>query len=152
MKDTEFMTAKEKELVLKAWKRFLANGLRIEDFSERLYNHLTLHCSFIAHFSQKGFYATYFKSGDQIAKFLSQFDTRNSDPIDGVPPSIEYGMTYWAAAKNGNEYADINQAMIEAAAPYIDGLLKKAQAFQRTADIGEAKQLLAKHGIAIKET
>jgi len=149
MQDTEFM---DKELVLKAWKRFLVNGLRWENFSKRLYKHLTLHCSFIAHFSREGFYATYFKSGDRIAKFLSQFDARNSDLIDNVPPSIEYGMTYWAAAKNGNEYADINQAMIEAATPYMDDLLEKAQAAQRAADIGEAKQLLAKHGIAIKET
>ena len=48
-RDAEFMSARDKELVLKAWLRFLKNGLRFEDFSKRLYEHLHLHCSFIAH-------------------------------------------------------------------------------------------------------
>jgi hypothetical protein len=39
-RDTEFMTAREKELVLRAWVRFLEQGLRFEDFSRRLYEHL----------------------------------------------------------------------------------------------------------------
>lgn len=151
MQDTKFMTAKEKELVLKIWKRFLANTLRWEDFTEELYRHLINHCSFIAHYDKMGFYATYFESGDQVAKFLSQFDARNNDPIDGVPLSVEYGMTYWAADKHDNGFADLNQAMIKAAVPYIDDLLQKAQAAQRAADVQEAKRLLAKHGITLKE-
>ncbi len=57
--DTEFMTAKDKALVLKQWERFLKNGLRQQDFSDRLYKHLSLHCMFIAHFDRYGFYATY---------------------------------------------------------------------------------------------
>src|SRR5207245_10219143 len=48
-RDAEFMSAREKALVLKAWVRFLKNGLREEDFSDRLYTHLINHCSFIAH-------------------------------------------------------------------------------------------------------
>ncbi len=150
MKNTKFMTAKEKELVLKAWKRFLGKGLRWEDFTERLYRHLINNCSFIAHYDRSGFYVTYFESGDQIVLFLSQFDARNNDPADGVPLSIEYGMTHWAADKHDNEYADINQAMIKAAVPYIDGLLQKAREAQRIEDIQEAKRLLAKHNLTLK--
>jgi hypothetical protein len=44
--DAEFLSAREKLLVLKAWVRFLKNGLRWEDFSDRLYKHLINHCSF----------------------------------------------------------------------------------------------------------
>ncbi len=42
--DSVFMSAREKALVLKAWVRFLKNGLRREDFSGKLYKHLINHC------------------------------------------------------------------------------------------------------------
>jgi hypothetical protein len=55
------MSAREKGLVLKTWVRFLKNGFRLADFSDRLYKHLTLHCSFIAHYNRVGFHQTYFE-------------------------------------------------------------------------------------------
>jgi len=67
--DTEFMSAREKELVLKAWVRFLKHGLRSEDFSRRLYDYLHLHCGFIAHYNRRGFYDEYFESGETTARF-----------------------------------------------------------------------------------
>src|SRR5437867_6119728 len=56
--DARFMSAREKDLALKAWVRFLKHGLRFADFSDRLYRHLTLHASFIAHYDRAGFFAT----------------------------------------------------------------------------------------------
>src|SRR5437870_3492541 len=100
--DSEFLSARDKTLVLKAWVRFLKNGLRFEDFSDRLYKHLTLHCSFIAHYNRAGFYAEYFDRGEDTARFLSQFDDR------GECRSVEYGGSWWFHG----EYADINEAMI----------------------------------------
>ena len=146
MESTRFMTAKEKGLVLKAWKRFLAKGLRWEDFIERLYSHLINNCSFIAHYDRGGFYAEYFESGDQIILFLRQFDARNAG-ANGIPPSVEYDSTEWI----DDDYGDLNRAMIEAATPYIDSLFRKAQEAQRAEDIQEAERLLAKHGIALGE-
>lgn len=35
-KDVEFMTTKDKVLILKTWDRFLRNGLLIKDFTKRL--------------------------------------------------------------------------------------------------------------------
>jgi len=61
--DVQFMTVKEKELVLKNWKTFLQNGLKKEHFTKRLYDHLQLHCGFIACYNIHGFYATYFEAG-----------------------------------------------------------------------------------------
>jgi hypothetical protein len=43
-KDAEFMSAKEKELVLAQWKRFVERGFNFEHFTDRLYKFLTL-CS-----------------------------------------------------------------------------------------------------------
>jgi hypothetical protein len=136
-RDAEFMSAREKELVLKVWVKFLRNGLRFTDFTDRLYKHLTLHASFIAHYSRAGFFTTYFENGEDIARFLSQFDQR------GECRSIEYGGSWWCEG----EYADLNRAMIEEGAPYIPGLIAKAQSSQREADISHAHELLAKHGL-----
>ena len=135
-RDAQFMSAREKGLTLNAWVRFLKGGLRFGDFSRRLYQHLHLHCQFIAHYDRAGFYRTYFERGEDTVRFLSQFDQR------GECRSVEYGMTIWC----DGDYGDLAKAMIEEAAPYIPKLITEAQAREREADLGEAKRLLAKHG------
>ena len=145
MQDTRFMSADQKRLVLKAWIRFLASGLARDKFTKALYNHLIGNCSFIAHYDLAGFYATYFLSGDDIIQFLSQFDARSVGP-GMVPLSIEYGMAYWAT---GEEYGDVNRAMVRVAKSYIPGLIEKARESQRVTDVGAAKRLLEKHGYQV---
>jgi len=136
-RNSPFMSARDKELVLKAWVRFLKHGLRWEDFNDRLYNHLHLHCSFIAHYNRLGFYETYFESGEDTVRFLSQFDKR------GECRSVEYGVGGWS----NEEYEDLAQAMIEEAAAYVPELMRTAAKKERNDDIAEAKRLLAKHGL-----
>ena len=92
--DAEFMTAKEKDLVLKNWKSFLANGLKKEHFTKRLYNHLHLTCGYIAHYNQMTFYSTYFESGPEIESFFGAFMTNTAE--------------HWGA---NIDYKDINDAM-----------------------------------------
>ncbi len=138
--DTPYDTAKDKQLILKAWVTFLKHGCQEDHFTDRLYKHISLHCSFIAHFNRAGFYNTYFISGDRRRMFLSQFDKR------GRCESVEYGGTYWG----GNGYEDIKAAMIEAAAEFIPTLLVEAAYAQRDADVATAKKLLAKHGISLE--
>ena len=136
-RDAEFLSARDKRLVLKAWVRFLKNGLRFEDFTTRLYEHLYLRSSVIAHYNRAGFYAEYFERGEDTVRFLSQFDNR------GECRSVEYAGPWWLDA----EYADLNQAMLEEGSKYIPALIEKAQTAQRDADIAEAHRLLAKHGL-----
>ncbi len=135
-RDAPFLTAREKELTLKAWVRFLKRGLQFGDFSKRLYDHLHLHCQFIAHYDRAGFYRTYFEEGEDTLRFLSQFDG------SGECRSVEYGSVFWRTG----EYGDIAEAMIEEAAPHIPKLREAALAKAQEADLGEAKRLLAKHG------
>lgn len=71
--DVEFMTAKEKELVLKKWETFLKYSLQKKHFTKRLYDHLHLHCGFIAHYSRDGFYSTYFEAGEDTQRFFEHF-------------------------------------------------------------------------------
>jgi hypothetical protein len=138
-RDAEFMSAREKTLVLKAWVRFLKNGLREEDFSDRLYQHLHLHCSFIAHYNRAGFYATYFENGEDTMRFLSQFDKR------GECRSVEHGP--WLSG----DYEDLNRAMIEEASRYIPTLMDEASGNAKEADLAEARRLAAKHGFKIQQ-
>jgi GAF domain-containing protein len=135
-RDVPFMSARDKELVLKAWVRFLRNGLRFQDFPRRLYEHLHLHCQFIAHYDRAGFYRTYFEEGEDTVLFLSQFDKR------GEGRSVEYGRRSWGEG----DYGDLARAMMEEVSPHIPKLIKQAQVKQREADIAEAQRLVAKHG------
>ena len=144
MHDTEFMSAADKEKVLRQWKLFLKSGLRKDKFSRALYDHLILHCSFIAHFDIHGFYDTYFTRGNATARILGQFD--DGDGLK-LPEGIEIGGTHWYTDER---YADINAAMCEAARPYLPQLMRDAYAGQRSADIEEARALLARHGIPLK--
>jgi hypothetical protein len=137
-RDVRFLSAKEKAAILRGWVRFLKSGLRFACFSDRLYQHLIQHCSFIAHFNRLGFYECYFVTGARIARFLSQFDAR------GECQSIEMGGRYWLSG----DYDDINRAMIAEAEAYIPRLIEEAQARQREADLATAKALLAKHGVS----
>lgn len=111
MKDTQFITAKEKELTLKSWQRFIKSSFDKKHFTNRLYEHLHLHCSFIAHFNQQGFYNTYFEDPKQTIKFMKQFDK------DHGCISVEYSSTHWLNSAP-EEYSDINTAMIESLEPY----------------------------------
>jgi hypothetical protein len=68
--DAEFMTAQEKQALLKQWEIFLKNGLKKAHFSKRIYDHLHLHCGFIAHYNIHGFYSTYFESRADTQRFF----------------------------------------------------------------------------------
>jgi hypothetical protein len=105
------MSAAEKESVLQSWLRFFKNGCAWHDFTIQLYEHLTLHCSFIAHYNRLGFYEYYFANpGEQTFRFLDQFDPAKP----GV--SAEIGMMYWL---NGPTASDLNRAMRETTAPCL---------------------------------
>lgn len=109
MKSAKFLSAEEKDKVLKDWTRFIESDFSKTRFTKSLYDHLIQHCSFIAHYNQAGFYSTYFEDPEDTIRFLKQFD-RDQGCI-----SVEYGMKYWL---NAEDYADVNNAMVEALEPY----------------------------------
>ena len=102
--DTEFMSADEKAKVYKAWKRFLNGGCRFTQFTKALYHHLTLHCSFIAHYNRAAFYELYFMDAINKKVFFMQFN-RNLGC-----KSVEYGG--WLGWLTDERYTDINNAMV----------------------------------------
>ena len=132
MKSTKFMSAEEKEKVLKDWQRFIENDFDKAKFTKRLYNHLIQHCSFIAHYNQGGFYGTYFEDPEDTMKFIKQFD-REQGCV-----SIEYGMTYWL---NNDDYRDINTAMVETLEPYKAEIYPRLKQRARERKLGEIERL-----------
>ena len=108
VKDARFMSVHDKRLVLQQWMRFLDSGFDRTKFTKRFYEHLSLHCAFIAHYDINGFWQHYFARGSEARRlaFILQFDRANNP----VNVGAEIGMSYWAG---GNEYGDINQAMID---------------------------------------
>jgi len=104
-KDVQFLSAKEKEKVLRQWIRFLDSDFDEQAFGEALYSHLIQHCSFIAHYDRQGFWNTYFADEADTPNFLQQFD-KDSEYI-----SFEY-RSKWTGYVASEPYDDINQAMI----------------------------------------
>lgn len=92
--DTEFMTAREKRLIVANWETFLKHGLKQKHFTKRLYNHLHLHCGYIAHYNIFGFYTAYFMSGADTVEFIKRF--------------CDAAANCWAT-----DYKDLNTAMLE---------------------------------------
>jgi hypothetical protein len=141
--DARFMTAADKERVLKDWERFLERGLQQGHFTKRLYEHLHLHCGFIAHYNIHGFFAEYFQAGQDTERFFENFCSSTS--ID--------------RAMRCGEYDDLHKAMGEVLAQHQTRITQQieqdvsrrielldAAVQQAKADRGFAKQLLGKIG------
>jgi hypothetical protein len=138
-KDEEFLSASEKEKTFSDWTRFLKNGLQRQDFTKRLYNHLHLHCGFIAHYNIHGFFEEYFLSGDDSIRFLEHFDR------------AKLKNNWWSSLKMTGAYSDLNNAMVDAAEKYLPVLYAQATAAQKTRDLNIADALLSRHGLSLTD-
>ncbi|MCB4791255.1 MAG: hypothetical protein LHV68_05145 [Elusimicrobia bacterium] len=148
-KDVEFMTAHEKQLVLKDWIRFIgalaSNKCKekpdlFSKFTKRLYQHLHLHCSFIAHYDRNGFYSTYFDDPAKTVEFIRQFDCELGSK------SVEYGGNWWL---NG-DFEDLNREMCIAIDKYKKLLYERLRNSEKENDISVAKSLADKWGYVVK--
>jgi len=129
-KDTKFMTSFEKDKVLDDWEKFLKSEFDPQFFTDELYQHLTLHAGFIAHFNRGGFYNNYFQNAENTLRFLKMFDA------DGEMKSAEYGDDFWLS---DNTAGDLNKGMIIAFTP----LKKKIYLTLNNESLSEDQQELA---------
>lgn len=109
-RDVEFMTAREKELVLRNFKTFLRHGLKKEHFHNRLYKYLHLNCGFIAHYNIHRFYCEYFETGHDIERFFEHF----------------CGYCGQICERNA-DYGDLNTAMCQVYDQFKDAITSKAE-------------------------
>lgn len=129
----EFMKAIDKQKVAKNWEvfmKYLANGEHRKynetaegsdygtqapkEFSKALYLHLSLHCGYIAHYNQHGFYDTYFTGGEEdLKRFFMNFEKTE---WGGYTSSVVWG-----------DYKDIGEVMCDTYAKYKDRIFKEAE-------------------------
>jgi len=101
--DAEYLSAKEKGQIHKHFERFVNGGFQRNDFANRLYEHLHLHCGFIAHYSISGFYDTYFNGNkNELETFVEHFLEREE---------LSGGYKYNGYNCADKPYRDINVAM-----------------------------------------
>ena len=101
----EFLTADEKAKIYNAWIKFLNSGFSKSRFTKALYEHLHLHCGYIAHYDINGFYTEYFNGDLQDKQRFFETLENNS----------------WG------DYKDITDAMIEAYHQQKDEIFSEAQ-------------------------
>jgi hypothetical protein len=97
------MTKEEKSKVLNHFQKFLASGCEESLFTKALYQHLHLHCGFIAHYNINGFYESRFCGLDNLKITL-----------DGIILSADH-CNY--------DYTDVNSCLAEIASDFYDGLI-----------------------------
>lgn len=113
-KDSEFMTAEQKKKVMVAMERFVASGFAKSKFTRDLYDHLHLHCGFIAHYNKDGFYACRFENPKGLMDTISQLEQ--------------------AHRHGGSDYADINRSIAKL-------ITTNEATLQRTARLKELEDL-----------
>lgn len=144
--DVQFMTAAEKGKVARQWERFLKhlsiNGCSTEEnvnlFPKSLYEHLHLHCGYIAHYNRYGFFETYFVRHSDCADFVRRWTDRDSTPWSNGPALFDMMP----------DYRDLGGHMVAVARKYGPAIMAKAKTAVRSQDIALAHQLLAKHGVS----
>ena len=135
-KTVQFMTAEEKEKVFKNWKRFLASlkennpekswGL----FPMRLYEHLHMHCGYIAHYNHKQFFSTYFEDPADTREFIKEFEG--------------YG---WGCG----DYEDIHNAMLNELNSVKASIIAVTNTQELKDDLGRIKRLMMKHSLSTED-
>jgi len=135
--DSPFMPADEKRRVYRAWTRFFKHGLQYRHFTKALYKHLTLHCGYIAHYDRPTWHRYYFGDGEELLRFLDQFD-RSKGCL-----GAETGSTLWLTGA----HADLNNAMVDSVKGMIPSFRDHARRMieqHARAEIEAAHRKLAK--------
>lgn len=72
--DEKFLSKEQKGKILKNWIRFIKSGFKKGNFTDAIYQHLHLHCGFIAHYDRIGFYNEYFTDPQNTIRFIDHFE------------------------------------------------------------------------------
>ena len=121
LKDSEFMSAEQKKKMLRQWDRFIERAFGFELFTNTIYQHLNLHCGFIAHYNRSGFYSTYW-NGDFIA-----FARKTSMLIRPVPTVFFNWERFLSSFRCWGEWAPMGASMLHALKSHLVSTLKEME-------------------------
>ncbi len=106
LKDSEFMSAEQKKRMLRQWDRFVERAFGFELFTNAVYQHLNLHCGFIAHYNRSGFYSTYW-NGDFVT-----FARRTGMLLRPVPNAFFNWERFLSSFQCWGEWAPVGASML----------------------------------------
>jgi hypothetical protein len=121
LKDSKFMTAEQKKKVLRQWDKFIEGGFSFHLFTDAIYQHLNLHCGFIAHYNRAGFYSTYW-NGDFIA-FARQTDML----VRPVPAVFVNCESFLLSFQSWDEWAGMGATMLHMLKSHLTCTLKELE-------------------------
>jgi len=139
--DAEFMSARDKELIYKAWIRFLKSG-DWRKFTKRLYNHAIQHQGCIAHYNHRGFIGAYDGPGHTIWPYVREFLRGGEVRVRGYGEEwVEHvegcgegpePVSHW---RDDEDYGDINGAMAMVALEHADRLRSEWEFYGYTEEV-----------------
>jgi hypothetical protein len=121
LRDSEFMTAEQKKKVLRQWDRFIEGGFSPHLFTDAVYQHLNLHCGFIAHYNRAGFYSTYWN--DDLIAFARRTGML-ARPVPGVFVNWE---GFLKSFQCWGEWADMGASMLHMLKSHLTSTVRELE-------------------------
>jgi hypothetical protein len=107
--DAHFLVAEKKRSILKRWTSFVKNGFPENLFTDSVYEHLHLHCGYIAHYDRSGFYVEYWGAH---ARDFHRHAKKDGFMMRPVPLAFYNWKSFLKQFSIWGEFADINMAMM----------------------------------------
>jgi hypothetical protein len=121
LQDSKFMTAEQKKKVLKQWDTFIRGGFSPHLFTDAIYQHLNLHCGFIAHYNRAGFYSTYWN--DDFIAFVGKTGMFLR-PVPGVFVSWQ---RFLKSFQCWGEWAGLGATMLHSLRSHLSSTLRELE-------------------------
>lgn len=119
--DAHFLAAEKKRSILKRWTSFVKNGFPENLFTDSVYEHLHLHCGYIAHYDRPGFYVEYWGAH---ARDFHRHAKEDGFVMRPVPLAFYNWKSFLGQFSIWGDYADINMAMMCVLKEELENLLK----------------------------
>lgn len=107
--DSKWLSADEKRKILKQWAGFVKNGFPETSFTSSIYEHLHLHCGYIAHYNKHGFYGEYWGA---YARDLHRHAKEDNFTLRSIPMAFCNWESFIRQFNIWGDYTDISTAMM----------------------------------------
>jgi hypothetical protein len=107
--DSKWLSGDEKRKVLKQWTSFVKNGFPETSFTSSVYEHLHLHCGYIAHYNKHGYYGEYW---GEYARDLHRHAREDHFSVRPVPAAFYNWESFIRQFSIWGDYTDIGTAMM----------------------------------------
>ncbi len=119
--DSKWLSADEKRKILKQWTGFVKNGFPETSFTTAIYEHLHLHCGYIAHYNKHGFYGEYWGA---YARDLHRHAKEDNITLRSIPTAFYNWESFIRQFNIWGDYIDISTSLMTVLKTELEGLEK----------------------------